>query len=268
MNGSRRFLPLTLAAVLVATAFSGCGKKSVGDCVKEGAAAADAGNWDSALKSASRGAEYAPENIDALLLKAVAAKHCGQHEVAYEAAAKAAALDRNNFSVQYTLGCVCMDIHARKGEAKQAFLYAYRLCGRDIGKRRDTLVAVCNLMAETNDPRLINYIRRLEGLNSGNFPKDNRSAAFRNQNGVALFLKKQKYNAIAKIDAALEEDGNDPNIVYNAACIRDHYRSSSGEGKARVRELYERYLKLSANDSAAAPIRALVQQRLRELGGK
>ena len=264
MNGSMRFLPLTLAAVLAVTAFSGCGKKSVGDCVKQGTTAADAGDWDSALKFASKGVDNSPESIDALLLKAVAAKRCRKHDVAYEAASKAVKLAPDSFSAQYTLGCVCMDVPARKAEAKQAFLAAHKLNQKD----RDTLIAICNLKAESGDKDLLTYITRLEKCSSA---AEKSSEVFRNQKGVALLLASPNNlkRAQSEFDAAQMSDAgwNDPNIVYNVACAYDEKRLY-GERRDLVRERYERYMELTEKDKSAEPARKLVRQRIGELGGR
>jgi tetratricopeptide (TPR) repeat protein len=252
---------LFFAAFLILTALSGCGKKSVGDCVKQGTAAADAGDWESALKFASKGVEYAPENVDALLLKAVAARNCRKSDIAYEAAAQATKLDPDNFSAQYTLGCVCMDEPGRNSEAKQAFLAAHKLRPDD----RDTLIALCDLVAESDDTDLLKYIDKLERCNS---EAENGSAAFRNQKGVALLRAGKRDQALREFNAAQKGDGwNDPNVVYNAACAYDNYRLTRGRAK-KIREFYERYLELTANDKSAEPTRKLVQRRVAELGGR
>ena len=261
MGRSMCGVPLILAAVLTVTVISGCGKRSVGDCVKQGTAAADAGDWESALKFASKGVEYAPDNVDVLLLKAAAARNCRKSAVAYEAAAQAVKLVPDNFSAQYTLGCVCMDDPLRSSEAKQAFLAAHELRPDD----RDTLIALCDLMAESDDPDLLKYILRLEKCNS---QAENDSVAFRNQKGVALLRAGERDRALREFNAAQKGDGwNDPNVVYNAACAYDNYRLTRGRVKA-VREFYERYLELTAGDKSAEPIRKLVKPRIAELGGR
>jgi tetratricopeptide (TPR) repeat protein len=256
-------VPLFLAAVLTVTALSGCGKKSVGDCVKQGTAAADAGDWEAALRFAAKGVEHAPENVDAQLLKAVTARNCRKPDLAYEAASQAAKLAPDNFSAQYTLGCVCMDDPARNLEAKQAFLAAHELRPDD----RDTLIALCNLMAVSGDPDLLKYIARLEKCNS---PDENDYAVFRNQKGVALLRAGERDKALREFNAAQMGDGwNDPDVVYNAACAYDNYRLSRGRVKKQtVRKIYEHYLELTAGDKSAEPTRKLVQRRIAELGGR
>ena len=263
MKRSMWGVPLLWAAILTVTALSGCGKKNVGDCVKQGTAAADAGDWEAALRFAAKGVEHAPENVDAQLLKAVAARNCRKVDLAYEAASQAAKFAPDNFSTQYTLGCVCMDDPARSGEAKRAFLAAHKLRPDD----RDALIALCNLMAVSNDPDLLIYIARLEKCNS---KAENDYAVFRNQKGVALLRAGERDKALREFNAAQRGDGwNDPNVVYNAACAYDTYRLTRGRVKKQaVRELYERYLELTAGDNSAEPTRKLVQRRVAELGGR
>ena len=262
MNGSKRVLLSSLAAALFLTAFPGCRKTTAGEYVRHGVAAADRRDWKAALKFAEKGVACAPQNVDALLLKALAAQHCKQPDVACAAAEAAVRIAPENFFAQYMLGCVCLDDPSRKAEAKAAFQRALRLRGGD----RYTLIALCNLTAETNDPDMLKYIGLLEKCIRTNEKDD---AIFRNQKGVALLLAKRHDNALREFNAAQRKDWNDPNIVYNAACAYDFYRLSSGRVKKQaVRELYERYLDLTAGDKSAEPIRKLVQARVKELGGR
>ena len=254
-----RVLPLLLAALLLAAVFAGCGKNRADGSIRKAVAAADAGDWETALKFADQGVRQSPDNVDALLLKATSAQRCQRPEVAYEAAAKAVELAPNYFLAQYTLGSVCMEIPRRKNEAKRAFKAALALRGDD----RDTLIALCDLMAETNDPELLTYLNKLKKRD----PKfAENSAAFHNQKGVAL-LRSNPNMALMNFDRALKLDGKwtDPAIVYNAACAYDRYRPSARQLTVR---LYRRYLQLTQNDKSAERTRALVQQRLKELGGR
>lgn len=259
MKRSMRVLPLFVAAVLLATGGAGCGKNRSGDSVKKGVAAAEAGDWETALKFADRGVNESPENIDALLLKADSALRCQQPAEAAAAAAKAVELAPDNFFARYTLGIACMEIPGRKAEAKQAFKAALSLRKDD----RDTLIALCNVMADTNDPELLNYLNKLKKRD----PKfAENSAAFHNQKGVAL-LRSNPEMALMNFDKALKLDGKltDPAIVYNAACAYDRYRPSARQTTVK---LYRRYLHLAKNDKSAARLRAQVRERLNELTGR
>lgn len=259
MKSSMRVLPLFMAAALSAAIVAGCGKKSSGDSVGKAVAAADAGDWETASKFADNGVEESPENVDALLLKAAAARRCRQLDAAYTAAAKAVALAPNNFFAQYELGCVCMEIPGRQAEAKRALKAALNLRPND----RDTLIALCNLMAATGDRELLDYLNKLKKC-APEFAE--KSAAFHNQKGVAL-LRSNPHMALMNFDKALKLDSKwtDPTIVYNAACAYDRYRPSA---RQTTLKLYRRYLQLTKNDKSAVRTRAMVQQRVKELGGR
>lgn len=253
---------LSLAAALVMTAVSGCRKTAVGECVKRGVAAADRNDWNTALKFAEKGVESAPRNIDALLLKAISAQRCRQPEVAYAAAARAAEIEPKNFFAQYILGCACVDCGNRQAEAKSAFQAALKLREND----PCTLVALCNLTAETGDRDLLKYLKLLE---SNAIRSITDSAAFHNQKGVALLRVGDRDNALREFNAAMKMDWKSPNpdIIYNAACGYDNYRLTS-KNRQSVRAIYERYLKLTVNDKSAEPTRILVKKRVSELGGR
>ena len=257
-----RVLPPVLAAALLTAVFSGCGnKKEVGDCVKKGTAAADKGDWETALKFADKGVENSPQSVDALLLKAVSAQRCGKLEDAYNAAAQAVKLAPNNFSAQYMLGSVCMEIPGRQAEALNAFKAALALREDD----RDTLIAICNLMADTNDKALLNYLHKLEQLDP-EFAK--KSASFHNQMGIARLRILNIKMALESFNKALKLcKENDPTIVYNAASAydQDYKRTQKITRRTEAKRLYGRYLQLTRNDKSAAPIRAAVEKRIKAL---
>ena len=260
MRRAKPVLLLALAAASFMMAASGCRKRAAGECVKYGVAAADRNDWKTALKFAEKGVESEPRNIDALLLKAICAQRCRQPEVAYAAAAKAAEIEPKNFFAQYILGCACVDCGNRQAEAKRAFLAALELRGND----PCTLVALCNLTAETGDRDLLKYLNLLE---RNSIKSITESAAFHNQKGVALLRVGDRNNALREFNAAQKMDWKDPNIIYNAACAYDNYRLTA-KNRQLVRSIYERYLKLTVNDKSAEPTRILVQKRVKELGGR
>lgn len=254
MNGSKRMV-LLLGAALFLAAAPGCGRSGVAECVKRGAAAAESGDWEQALKFASEGVKRSPGNIDALLLKALAAKKCGRQNVAFEAASKAAATAPDNFSAQFMLGWVCMDEPSHRNDARQAFRAALKLRPGD----RDTLISLCNLAAEDGDAGLAELLDQLESA-CPELPE--RSAAFHNQRGIAHLISGRYREAGASFAKAVKMNFDDPQIVYNAACVGDRLRNVPAW---RLRLWYERYLELSANDSSAADARRLVLARLKEL---
>ena len=260
MKKIHRVWSLSLMAALFLVAVPGCRKTTVGECVKQGVAAADRNDWTTALRFAEKGVKRAPRNIDALLLKALAAQRCRQPEAAYAAAAEAAKIEPGNFFAQYILGCTCVDRGDRQDEAKRAFQEALRIRPND----HCTLVALCNLTAETGDRDLLKYLKLLERNAVKSITE---SAAFHNQKGVALLRLGERDNALREFNAAQKKDWKDPNIIYNAACAYDNYRLTY-RNRQSVRMIYERYLKLTANDKSAGPTRELVQTRVKELGGR
>lgn len=260
MKRAMRVWAPVLAGALLTAAFAGCGnQKDVGDCVKQGTAAADKGDWESALKFADKGVENSPDSIDALLLKALSAQRCGKLEDAYQAAAQAVALAPKNFSAQYMLGSVCMEIPGRQVEALNAFKTALELRKGD----RETLIAICNLMTDSGDPELLTYLNELQKRDP-EFAK--RSATFHNQKGIALLRRRNTKMALKNFDEALKLDGKltDPAIVYNAAYAYDHRcrSSKSREDRQKAIRLYKRYLQLTKDDKAA------VEKRIKALGGR
>ena len=256
MNKCER-LSLFLAAAALLAAVSGCGRSGSAKSVAEGKSAAEKGDWEMAYKSASRGLERSPRSVDALLLKALSAKKLGRQGDAYRAASNAVKAEPKNFSAQFMLGWVCMDEPARKGEAKNAFLRAYELRPDD----RDTLIALCNLAAENNDPELLDWLEKLKKAD-GRFAK--RSAAFHNQMGIAYLRAGSDGEAFKKFQKArsMSDGWNDPQVVYNVACIGDKLDAVE---PARLAKWYRHYLKLTKDDASSEKTQALVKARLKKL---
>lgn len=241
-------------AVLVCLGLCGCGPSTAGECLEQGAAAATAADWPRALKLATRGVRLAPDNVDALLLKAIAAQRCGKSAEAWEAASRAVVLAPRSFTAHYTQGRIAMAIPERRAEAVAALRIALRLRRGD----RDTLVALCNLGAETNDPDTLNFLKMLAVD-----PEFANSPALYNQLGLEYLRRKNYAAAKRAFVSAWKLDKNDPEITYNAACFFDRY-SSAPRIAAR---LYGDYLRLTAGDQAAEPTRKIAAERLAALGG-
>ena len=261
MDKCKRLL-LVLAAAALLAAVPGCGRSGSAKLVTAGKAAAEKGDWEGAFKSASKALERSPKSVDALLLKALAAKKLGRHGDAYRAASKAAKLEPKNFSAQFMLGWVCMDDPAKREEAKMAFLRAYELRPQD----RDTLIALCNLAADKNDPELLDWLEKLQKVDGG-FAK--RSAAFHNQMGIAYLRAGKDIEAFKKFKKArsMSDGWNDPHVVYNVACIGDRLNADGTVrvGSSQLIKWYRRYLDRTKDDASAEKTRELVKARLKKL---
>lgn len=247
------------SAVLGATFFllvavSGCGPSTPEECIDRAALAASAGEWKSAFKLSSRAVKLAPDNVDALVLKAVAAHRCGKPEAAVEAASRAAEIDPGNFAAQYTLGLVCMDDPSRSGKAMHALLRALKLRTTD----RDTLVLLCNLGERVASPNLLTFLKMLQ-----RDPEYSAHPALYNQLGVAYLRRRELDNARKAFTTAWKYGRNDPEITYNTACFFDRYSNSATTAAA----LYRRYLELAAGDGDAAATRAQAAARMEALSG-
>ena len=251
----RKFDMAMLGVVLaVLTAVSGCGPSTAEECLDRSMLSASAGEWKSALRLASRAVKLAPDNVEALILEAIAAEKCGKREVALKSASQAVELAPGSFAAQYTLGRLCADDPARRGEAMKALLAALKLRNGD----RDTLILLCNLCDRDGSSALEGFLNMLK-----RDPEYAGNPVLYNQLGVACLRRKDLANARAAFAAAWKCGRNDPAVVYNVACFFDRYTTSA---KATA-QLYRRYLELSAGDREAAQTRALVAERLKVLGG-
>ena len=243
-----------LGAALACCGLCGCEPSTVGECLEQGAAAATAADWPRALKLATRGVRLAPENIDALLLKAIAAQRCGKSAEAWEAASRAVVLAPDSFSANYTQGRIAMTMPERRAEAVAALRTALKLRRGD----RDTLVALCNAGAASGDPDTLNFLKMLAVD-----PDFANSPALYNQLGMEYLRRKDYNRAKRSFVTAWKLDKNDPEITYNTACFFDRH-TSAAQVAAR---LYGDYLKLTAGDKTAEPTRKVAEARLAALGG-
>jgi len=243
-----------LIPVMLVVMSAGCGPSTAGECLELGAKAAAAADWQRALKCADKAVKLAPENVDAWLLKAVAAQHCGKTDPAFEAASRAVAIAPRSFAAQYTLGRVCMADPKRAPEALRALRLALRLRRGD----RDTLVALCNLAAEVDSPNALAFLKMLE-----RDPEFSESPILHNQLGIIYLRRKDYVNARSSFHRAWKLDKNDPEITYNTARFFDRHTASS---RVAAR-LYRDYLRLTAGDKNAEATRRIAEERLEALGG-
>ena len=97
-------LMMTLGAILLF--FSGCSGESVPPSVllEESVEKALAGDWASSGKLAAKVLDQDKNNVDALLLKAVAESHLGNGKSALDHVLQAASLEKESFLCQYIKG--------------------------------------------------------------------------------------------------------------------------------------------------------------------
>ena len=241
-----------LAGAVLASALTGCGPATSGECVDQAVAAAADGDWHRVLKLTDRAVKLAPGNADVLVFNAIAALRCGEAERAYASASRAVDLSPGSFIAQYTLGKVCMESPEHKGEAMRALLHALKMRRED----RDTLVALCNLGIEVASPNALSFLSMLK-----RDPEFTESAELYNQTAMAYLRRNDIANAQSSLVNAWRLGRNDVTINYNAACFFDRYTKT----RPVALKLYRNYMKLSENVAGESAFRTEVAARIAAL---
>lgn len=99
------------------------------------------GEWAKADKPSLEAVRRTPDNINALILRALVCENLNRYDEAVENACKAAAIDSNSFAALYTLGRLYAARSSRRSEAVDLLIKAYRLRSED----PLPLILLCNL---------------------------------------------------------------------------------------------------------------------------
>ena len=101
----KKILPFLLF-LFVTVFLSGCfgEKMTLSELMTQGVAAAVNGDWNVALEYAERAIKVAPDDVNALILLALAEENTGDADAALGTISKATAVDENNYFAQYTRG--------------------------------------------------------------------------------------------------------------------------------------------------------------------
>ena len=249
-----------LTGVVLATVVVGCGADpSIPDtpeaCLRQASESAGKGDWKRTLKLTDRMAELEPDNTDVLVFNAIAALRCGESERAYAAASKAVKLSPGSFIAQYTLGRVCMSSPAHKGEAMGPLFRALKLRHGD----RDTLVSLCNLVAEVASPNDLFYLNNLKS--SAEFAE---SPELYNQLALAYLHHRDIAGARRSLIRAWHLGRENIVINYNAGCFFDRHTMEIPVAL----KFYRKYMELSKNVATEAARRSEVDARIAALEGK
>jgi len=205
------------AAMMLAT--SGCGPSTAEGCLKAGAECGVNGDWKQTLKLANRAESLDPENVSALILRAVAYDALGERDPALDAARQAAARNPENFAAQYTLGRLYSQEPARYADALQALTRAASLSSF---KDRNTLILLADTLVAQRSPSAVSWLEVLRHSD----PALESNAAYYNLIGIAQARAKRPDAAKDAFTKAYRLDRGNPMIVYNIGTFFDRYASN------------------------------------------
>ena len=115
---------LTVALFAGTLLFCGCSRQETHPMTRALQEASE-GNWEKADKPSAEALKKTPDNVNALVLRAVVCERLERYDEAVENARKAVSIDSNSFAALYTLGRLYAN--RRPAEAKDLLVKAYRL---------------------------------------------------------------------------------------------------------------------------------------------
>lgn len=235
----------------------GCAEQSAEECLNRAAAKAGRGDWEAAEKLTARAVALAPENVNALVFRAIACDKTGQTDAALDNARRAAELNPDSFAALYTLGRLYSSDPKRGGEAEQNLRRALKLKPEHTG----TLVLLCNTAAAMNSRHLLTYLKLL--ARDKNFPG---ATTLHNQLGIAYLRCNAYADARKEFIYTFDHGRRNPPILLNTAIFFDRYDRNSRNSKAVAKSLYRYYLRLTAGKPEKfAAQRKAVTARLRNM---
>ena len=250
-NRYRMLTASVFGAVVLALFATGCGPSTAEACLKAGAEAGANGNWKKTLALAKRAQKLDPENVSALVLRAIAYEALGQRDPALDAARQAASRNPDNFATQYTLGRLYSQEPTRYPEALQALTRAASI---NRFKDKDTLILLVNTLVAQRSPSAASWLDILRRVD----PEIVSNAAFQNLLGIALSRARRPDEARQAFIQAYRLDRHNPMIVYNIGMFFDRYASNPRAAE----RFYRAFLGLAGNNPDYTQLKSSVGERL------
>ena len=237
---------LTFALFAGAMLFCGCSRQEehpMNKALKE----ASENRWQKADKPSAEALAKTPDNVNALVLRAVVCERLERYDEAVENARKAVSIDSNSFAALYTLGRLYSQQRQRSREAIDLLIKANRLRpdhGSPLiilanlhvpGRKGSYLAALLALPEYANDPHII-----FESLMNRVYNGDRR--------GVDAVYSK-----------LFEENPDDPVLTSAVGGYLYYYRNYD-----MARRAFKRYMQFPAERRNARRT-TVIQSRLRTL---
>jgi len=244
-------LSVAAGAATMMLTVTGCGPSTAEGCLKAGAECGANGNWKQTLKLANRAESLDPDNVSALVLRAVAYDALGERDPALDAARQAAARNPEDFAAQYTLGRLYAQEPARYADALQALTRAASLSKF---KDRNTLVLLTDTLVAQRSPSAVSWLEVLRRSD----PSVESNAAYCNLLGIAQARAKHPDEAKDAFTKAYRLDRGNAMIVYNIATFFDRYAANP----RAAAQFYQAFLGLAGEKAEFTALKSDVNGRL------
>ena len=117
------------------------------------------GEWSRADKPSEEALKRTPDNVNALILRALVCERLDRYDEAVENAYKAVSIDSSSFAAVYTLGRLYAQNSNRTGDAVNLLVKANRMKS----DHADTLILLCNLQQPGRKSSYLNALGNLPG---------------------------------------------------------------------------------------------------------
>lgn len=208
---------------------------------------ASAGRWENADKPSAEALKKTPDNVNALVLRAVICERLERYDEAVENALKAVSIDGNSFAALYTLGRLYEKDRRRRSDAVNLLIKANRL-------RPDhpsPLILLANLHQPGQKGSYLAALSRLPGY--VNAPE----VLF--ESAMNRVYNRDRKGVEALYTRLLEENHDYPELYSAIGGYFDFCRKND-----LARKAYRRYMSFPADRRQAARS-ARVQKRLQVL---
>ena len=190
--------------------------------------AAEKGEWLKADKPSEEAVRLTPDNVNALIRRALVCERLGRYDEAVENAYRAVGIDSNSFLPLYTLGRLYAARPDRRSDAVNLLIKAYRLKG----DHPATLILLCNLNKPGSKYSYLTALSRLPG-----FEKDPELIFETLMDRVFRGSRKNVPEALQKL---FDENPDNPGLTY---AIGNYFFYCGGAAKrSAARAAYRRYL--------------------------
>ena len=189
--------------------------------------AAVEGEWNKADKPSEEAVKLTPDNVNALILRALVCERLGRYDEAVENAYKAAGIDSGSFLPLYTLGRLYAANPNRRDKAVDLLLRANRLKSDHAG----TLVLLCNLH---QIGRKASYLAALSKL-----PGYDRSPELTFESCMDRVYRRDRKGVNDTLLRLFNDNPGNPELNY---AIAGYFFRCEPRMRPVAREAYRRYL--------------------------
>ena len=241
-------------AVFAVFFLSGCsGSANDADTLLQmSAKEAQSGKNSDALMLAKEACMVSPDNVEALLMRAIMAERCNDKQLALDSALQALKRAPNQFASLYTVGRLYA---ADKNTAAEAMGYlekAHNLVPSDV----NTLILLANLAVTLKSEKALDYLRKIEAVDSELI----NSYEGKTMMGHAYAIRGDKRNSTLAFGIA-DRMGKSILSNYNYAVAIDCLYNKPALAVPK----YQLFVRQSAADPALASLRKDVERRLNKI---